>query len=247
MTTAALVPVSRSQKLALKEAPLPEVAETLLGSLPTEEAPSDFPALPAPLEATAETRKSFSTLGRVFNKVILTSRRRMTQEELEDLGAEYADIQRVAKLLDTRAEQIKEYVRTHQDVEAEEKGVAFPKDVVRNGNVVAHATPRDTRGHYLLAAKGAPQETAIPGTNGLKFANQYTSGKISQDLDYITRAFEAGELDEETYKACTRVVRVPDAERIRAHALKTGDTSLLSKIVRRGRASASLHLRGLKK
>lgn len=244
----ALVPVSRSQRLALKDRPLSEVTEALLGYIPEEPAVGDsFPALPAPLEATAETRKSFATLGKVFNKVIVTRRRRMSEDELKDLGAEYADIQRVSKLLKEREEQIKEYVRTHQDVVAEENGTAFPKNIVRGGRTVAEATPRDAKGHYLLATKGNPEVTEIPGSNGLKFSAQYTSGRASEDLDYVIRAFEEGEIDEETYKACTKVVRVPDAEKIRAYALKTGDTSLLKKVVKRGRASASMYLRGLKK
>jgi hypothetical protein len=245
MTT--LVSITRSQKLALKDAPLSEVAETLLGGVPVVEAPTDFPELPAPLEATAATRKSFGTLGKIFNKVIMVTRRRMTEAELADLGAEYEDIKNVSALLENRAEQIKEYVRTHQDVEAEEQGLAFPKDVVRNGNILARATERDAKGHYLLAAPKNPSVTEIPGTNGVKFSNQYSSGRTSEDLAYITRAFEAGEIDEAMYKACTRVVRVPDAKKISEYVVKTGDTSLLSKIVKRGRPSTALYLRGLKK
>lgn len=245
--TTALVSVSRQQRIALKDATLPQVTEALLGFIPEEEGFGTFPKLPAPLEATAETRKSFATLGKVFNKVILTARKRMTDEELADLGAEYSDIQRVAKLLKEREDQIKEYIRTHQDVVAEESGLAFPADVIRNGQRIVTATPRDTKGHYLLAAPQNPEVTEIPGTNGLKFSAQYTSGRTSEDLNYVVRAYEAGEIDEETYKACTVLVRVPDARKIRAHALKTGDTSLLSKVVKKGRASASMYLRGLTK
>lgn len=245
--TTALVPVSRSQKIALKDAPLTEVTEALLGYIPQEPGTGDFPKIPAPLEANADTRKAFSTLGRLFNKVIVTSRRRMNEAELAELGAELADIQRVSKLLTAREEQIKEYARTHQDVVAEENGLAFPADVVRNGLKVVSATPRDTKGHYLLAAPQNPEVTEIPGSNGLKFSNQYSSGRSIEDLAYVTRAYEAGEIDEKTYLACTKVVRVPDAAKIRAHALKTGDTSLLAKVVKKGRASASMYLRGLKK
>jgi hypothetical protein len=245
--TTALVPVSRQQKISLKDASLPEVTEALLGFIPEETGTSDFPKIPAPLEANADTRKAFSTLGRIFNGVIVTTRRRLNAAELADLGAELADIQRVSKLLKEREDQIKEYARTHQDVVAEESGLAFPADVVRNGKTVATATPRTSNGHYLLAAPQNPEVTEIPGTNGLKFSNQYSSGRSIEDLGYVTRAYEAGEIDEKTYLACTKVVRIPDAAKIRAHALKTGDTSLLAKVVKKGRASASMYLRGLKK
>lgn len=239
--------LTRSQKLALKDASLPEVATTLLGSVPEAEAPSDFPELPKPLEANDDVRDALSRLSGNFNQVILTERRTLGEEELAVLGDEYVNLQKVVKLLEARGEQVKEIVRTHQDVSAEEAGTAFPKDVVRNGEIIVKATPRDAKGHYILAAPKAPEETPIPGTNGLKFANQYTTGKTTVDLDWITRAYEAGEIDEKTYLACTKVVRIPDAEKIRAHALKTGDTSILAKVVSKGRAYCSMYLRGVKK
>jgi hypothetical protein len=243
-----VVQIPRSTKLALKAAPLDQVAEELLpGGVPFKAAPDDFPALPAPLEAKAQTRKAFATLHKIFNKVIMSTRRILTEDEMADLGAEYRDIQEVKKLLGAREEQIKEYVRTHQDVAAEQAGQAFPKDVIRNGNLIAHATERDANGHYLLAAPKNPSVSEIPGTDGLKFSNQYTSGRTTVDLNRVTEKFTAGELDEDTYKAVTRLVRVPDAERLRDHALKTGDTSLLAAVVTKGRPSASMYLRGLKK
>jgi hypothetical protein len=243
----ALALISRSQKLALKDAPLATVAEQLLdGGIPVEEAPSNFPKLPDPLEVTAATRKSFGILGKLFNQVIMTSRRSLAEKELADLGAEYEGLKDVEKLVGERVDQIKEYIRTHQDCVAEEAGLAFPKDVIRNGNVIAHATPRDANGHYLLAAPKDPNDTVIPGLNK-RFSNQFSSGQTKQDLAYITRAFEAGEIDETAYKACTRVVRMPDAHKVSEYVMKTGNVSLLSKIVKRGRPSTSMYLRGLKK
>lgn len=244
MTT--LVPVSRSTKLALKDAPLKDVAEQLLGEIPVEEAPSEFPDLPDPLTATSEIRTALKILSTTFNRTIVEDRRAMTTEEVAAIGVEYEAIQKVAKLLGERGEQIKEYVRTHQDVEAEEAGIAFPKDVTRNGNVIAHATPRDKNGHYILAAKGDPADTAIPGTT-LKFSNQFSSGRTSEDLDWVNRAFAAGEIDEAEYKAMTEVRRVPTADKVRSYVLRTGRTEILSKVVKKGRDGTALYLRALKK
>lgn len=242
-----LVPVSRSTKLALKEAPLKEVAETLLGELPVDkEAPQDFPKLPDALTATAEIRAALKTLSTTFNKTVVTERRTMTTEEVAAIGVEYEAIQRVAKLLEERAEQIKEIVRTHQDVEAEEQGLAFPKDVVHNGTVVAPATPRDAKGHYLLAAKGAPRDTQVPGTT-LKFSAQFTSGRSKTDLDEIQRMYEAGEIDETEYKAMTVVRRVPDEAKVKTYVLKSGRVDILGRIVKKGRDGTALYLRSLKK
>lgn len=242
----ALVPVTRSQKLVLKDASLDKVTEELLGAIPQEAAPTDFPELPVPLTASKEIRDALRTLSQTFNGVVVTDRRTLTEDEIAAIGKEYAALQMVLKLIAQREDQIKEVVRTHQDVDAEEKGLAHPKDVVLNGNVVAKATERDAKGHYILAAKGSPQDTPIPGST-LKFSNQFTSGRVIKDLGAIDEAYLNGEIDEGTYKACTVVKRVPDADRVKAYVLKTGDTSMLTRIVKRGRNSSSMYLRALKK
>lgn len=243
MTT--LVPLSRAQKLALKDKPITEIAEAL-GAALAAPAVDTFPEIPAPLEATAETRKSFATLGKIFNKVIMTGRRRLSDDEVSTLGQERIDIDNVLGLLTSRKDQINEYLRTHQDVEAEEAGVAFPQNVVRNGNVIALATERDAKGHYLLAAPKNPVETPIPGTNK-KFATQYSSGRTTENYSALTSAYEAGEIDETTYKAVTKLVRVVDPERLAKHVLKTGNTSLLTRVLKKGRPSTSMYIRGISK
>lgn len=241
-----LVPVSRNQRLVLKDAPIQQVAEELLGGIPQESAPADFPELPVPLTAPKEIRDALRTLSQTFNSITVTERRTLTDEEIAEIGKEYEAIQTVVKLIAKREEQVKEFVRTHQDVDAEEKGLAHPKDVVLNGNVVAKATERDAKGHYILASKGHPQETEIPGMT-LKFSNQFSSGAVTQDLGAIERAFLDGEIDEATYKACTVVKRVPDEERVKQYVLKTGDTSMLTRIIKRGRNKSALYLRALRK
>ena len=248
MTSSEIVPFSfsRQAKVALKDKPLKEIAETVLGGIQPEAAPQDFPEMPKPLEATAEIRKALKTLSTTFNKTLVTDRRTLSTEEVAALGEEYEAIQAVARLLSTREEQIKEIVRTHQDVEAEERGEAFPVDVKRNGNVVASATPRDAKGHYILSSKGQPNDLEIPGTT-LKFSNQFSSGKVTENLGEITRMYEAGEIDEKAYREMTVVQRVPDSDKVRRYVLKTGEASILARIVKRGRDSQALYLRALKK
>lgn len=244
MTT--LVPVTRTQRLVLKDAPIERVAEDLLGAIPQEEAPGEFPELPVPLTASKEIRDALRTLSQTFNGVVVTERRTLTEDEVAKIGREYEAIQKVAKLIAEREDQVKELVRTHQDVDAEERGLAYPKDVFLNGNRVAMATERDGKGHYILAAPKNPQETEIPGST-MKFSNQFTSGRVIKDLGAIERAYAAGEIDEITYRACTVVKRVPDPDRVRAYVLRTGDTSMLTRVVRRGRNGCSMYLRSLKK
>lgn len=240
-----LVPVSRTQKLQLKDASLAEVTSAL-STIPVEDAPSDFPAMPEPITASKEVRDALNTLSKTFQSVAPDTRRTLTVEETAAIGAEYEALQKALTVLKNREDAIKEIVRTHQDVEAEEKGLAFPKDVIHNGNLVARATERDAKGHYILASKGSPQVTEIPGSTA-KFANQFSSGRTTENLAAIQEMFDNGEIDEAAYKAMTVVKRVPDAAKIRAYVLKTGKVSILSRIVKRGRNSSALYLRGLKK
>lgn len=242
----ALVPVTRNQRIVLKDAPIDKIAEELLGGIPQDEAPAEFPELPVPLTASKEIRDALRTLSQTFNGVTVTERRTLTEEEIAAIGKEYEALQKVLKLIGEREEQVKEIVRTHQDVDAEQKGLAHSKDVVLNGNVVAKATERDAKGHYILAAKGSPQETVIPGST-VKFSNQFSSGRVTKDLGAIEKAYQAGEIDEKTYRACTVVRRVPDVEKIRTYVLRTGDTGMLARIVKRGRNGSSMYLRALKK
>lgn len=244
MTT--LVPVTRNQKIVLKDATLDRVTEELLGAIPQDAAPAEFPELPVPLTASKEIRDALRTLSQTFNGVTVTERRTLTEDEIAAIGKEYEALQKVLKLIGEREEQVKEIIRTHQDVDAEQKGLAHPKDVKLNGNIVAKATERDAKGHYILAAKGTPQDTVIPGTT-LKFSNQFTSGRVTKHLGAIDEAYLNGEIDEATYKACTVVKRVPDADKVKAYVLKTGDTSMLARIIKRGRNGSSMYLRALKK
>jgi hypothetical protein len=244
MTT--LVPLTRSQKLALADKPLKDVATELLGEIPQEEAGTDFPGLPKALTATAEIRSALKVLSSTFNKVTVAERRTMKPEEIGSIGVEMEAIKAVGKLLGEREEALKEYVKTHQDVEAEEQGRAFPKDVVRGGKTIAEATSRDKDGHYILAAKGEAVDTEIPGTT-LRFSMQLSSGRTTENLGAIAEMFENGEIDEAAYKAMTVVRRVPTAEKVRAYVLKTGRTDILGKIVKKGRDGSALYLRALKK
>jgi hypothetical protein len=70
---------------------------------------------------------------------------------------------------------------------------------------------------------------------------------VIKDLGAIERAYLVGEIDEKAYRACTVVKRVPDADKVKRYVLRTGDTEMLARIVKRGRNSSSMYLRALKK
>lgn len=239
---------SRTQKVALKALPTMEAfTDEVLGTeLAAPPAPADFPAIPKPLTITEAVKKSMKAIPAVFGRVQPTSRRKLDDGELLVIGAEYLHLVEILKPFAKRAEDIKEMIRVHQEMVAEEEGRAFPKDVVRGGKIVAKATPRDAKGHYILATSGNPETTPIPDTT-FEFSNQYTSGKLVTDLENLTREYEAGNLPEAVYKAISSTKRVIDAEKLRSYVLRTGDASILKRISSRGRASSAMNLRGLKK
>jgi hypothetical protein len=236
-----------SQKLVLSAKSLTGLAEEVLGDeLAAPKAPQTFPALPKQLEVTPSLRSALDRLPALFARIQPTSRRALDTGEVKEIGEELIAIREILTVLGQREDDIKEYFRNHQDVQAEHDGRAIREDVTIRGLVVQSATPRDPKGHYLLATAGEPEETEIPGTTA-RISNQFTSGKLSTDLEAITRAYEAGEIDRPTYLKVTVAKRVVDGEKLKAHALKTGDLSLLSRTVRRGASSAAMYVRGISK
>lgn len=246
-STAVVARWSKSVKLALAQKPIEEFATEVAGDqIRTEAAGEKFPAMPKELVVTPEMAKALRAMPKLFGGVQPQQRRTLDQSELAAIGEEFKAIQELLKAIGKRDKDIREIVRTHQDMTAEAEGRAFPKDIRRNGNLIAEATPRDANGHYILAKPGEPEKTLIPGLEEA-FQNQYTSGRTTTDLEAITRAYEAGEIDREVYLAVTVAKRVVDPGKLKAYVLKTGLTNLMAMVTRRGRASSSMNFRGLSK
>lgn len=236
-----------SKTLELKAAAFPQFVEDVLAAdLTAAKAPESFPGLPDELAATKELGEALAALPALFNKIHPTTRRAFDAKELEAVGAELVAIRDVLDVLGQREEDIKEFFRTHQDVHAEQQGRAFPHDVVRNGNLLHKATPRDAKGHYLLAKPQEPEVTKIPNTV-VEISNQYTSGKLATNFEALTLLHEQGGLDRKTYLAISTAKRVVDPEKLRAYTIQSGDASLLAHISKRGLPSSSLTVRGLTK
>lgn len=220
------------------------VQEALGTALEAQKAPEGFPELPARLEVTPSLKAALEALPALFARIQPERRRPLDSAEVADLGAELVAIKEILTVLGQREEDIKEYVRNHQDTVAEQEGRAFAKDVTVAGNVVQEATPRDAKGHYLLATPGNPEVTTVPGTT-VKLANQYSSGKLKTDLEALTRQYEAGEIDRKTYLAVTEARRVVNAEKLRDHVLKTGRVDLIAAVSSRGLPSSAMYVRGI--
>lgn len=245
-------PLLERGRVALRDpkATLESIATAMLtDDVPAEflaVAPQAFPAVPAHREITAAQAEALIALPSVFGTVQPTERRALTDDEVSALYKERQVLKTLGDLLSGREEDIKTLIRHHMDVSAEERGVAVPKAVVRDGQVVVEATPRDASGHYILCAPKAPERCPIPGTSE-DWSREYRSGKVEIDLGALERLHEEGVVSREDYLAFTREVRVIDKAKVmEAIAKKPERLGLLAKISKRGLPGTSLFVRNRK-
>lgn len=249
-TSTAVVALIERGKIALREGKsLRDVAASVMDPEPEHVAvaePVPFPDLPKPLTITPEDKRALLDLPKVFGQVNLMERRTLTDEEIVAVRTEQAVLRQIEALMKGRDEALKEYVRTHMDVEAEAQGIAVPKDVVRGGHVVVESTPRDQAGHYILASKGKPFRVDIPGTNQ-QYSSEYRAGTVSIDPHVLDDMLENGEISREDYLSVTVERRVFDeAKAQKAMLARPERISLLRKIAKRGQDGTSLFVRKAK-
>lgn len=239
MTTTEIVSTVTAGKIALRngEKTLLQVAETLIAPpaplhVPSTE-PEAFPAVPETKVLTAEDKQALLDLPKVFGKVNLETRRTLGEAEIKKVYVEQEVLKRIVKVLAGREDNLKEFVRTHVDVDHEERGMAVKADVLSDdGEVIVEATPRDKSGHYIFATPGNPTRVNIPGTNkaySLEY-NKGRSGEVYIDDNALLDLYETGEITREQYLALTRERRVFDERKAEAACAK--DEALLEVIAR---------------
>jgi hypothetical protein len=211
-----------------------------------------FPALPAPVEMTPEVKQALTDLPEVFLSVQPTERRTLTEEEQTQIEAERDVLKVLAKFIDKREEHIKTIIRTHMDVDAEERGIAVPKATVdpATGQVIVEATDRTTDGHYILCKPGEPERCHIPGTNS-DWSREYSKGTIAFDDQALDQMFQSGEISREVYLAMTRERRVFDEIKtqqmaLEKPALKDAILRAVSAMTTQGKPKVSLWTRKAK-
>lgn len=200
--TTELSPLIKQGQIALRDgASLAAIAAAMLVEMPEVEAlPPAVPTVPEPVELTPEVKEALEQMAEVFAAVQPTERRRLSDTEVAALYIERDVVKKVGEVLAGREENIKEYVRNHFDIVAEE-----------TGRVDAN-TPRDNKGHYVVAEKGKPERLPIAGTNQA-FSREFRTGKASVDGSRLLDMYEAGEISREDYLAFTREVRAFDEEK----------------------------------
>jgi hypothetical protein len=224
---------------------LSDVADKITAPLP--DPPFDealpFPGLPKRVELTEHQRQSLGMVARVFGSLSLDSRRSLLSEELEDLALEADTLADLEGVLKDRREEIKEIIRVHMDVDAEEQGVAVPRPKLGPaGGKVVEATPRDRKGHYLLAEPSKPLEVHVGGFRK-GWQQRFTSGSVALSAAALDELYEAGAIDRKEYLACTAEQRSLDEAKLHAFIRKNPVRGLgiLRRITRRGPANSALY------
>jgi hypothetical protein len=202
-----------------------------------------FPALPRHTELTDAVRRALAQIPALFGSVEIETRRSLTKKELDLITLEESVIALIATTLKARDEAIRETMRVHMDVDAEEKGIAIPKAKLGpDGEVIVAATPRDQNGHYLLAVPQDPHQVPV---GSVIWSQEYSSSAAKPSDSLLGELHRKGDIDRPDYLAVTREVRVFDKDRasalIRQHPGR--GLALLRKITVSGKVTASLYLR----
>lgn len=241
----ALELLSRDPGIGLDELALALVPQEPV-SLPVGEA-KPFPKLPKAVDMTAGVLGALRRLPKIFGRIHITIRRALSQDEVDELMAEAVTIIEVKAALDGRLEEIKEIVRNHIDVTAEDKGIAFPADVTGpDGAVTRAASPRDKKGHYLLARPKNAYD--VPAGPGINWSQQYTTGHTEPDDAMLQAAYAAAVITRDEYLGFTRQLRTFDPltaqQWIRQHPER--GLEILRLMTRQDPANSSLTIRATK-
>lgn len=202
-----------------------------------------FPELPRHVELTTEVQRALGQVAKIFNGVEIKDRRSLTEDELILLTIEQSVIALVGATMAARLDVIKETVRVHMDVAAEEAGIAVPKaQISPAGEVIVAATPRDQKGHYLLARPQQPHQVQV---GPVAWSQEFSQAAPRPSQGELDAAVAAGEIERADYLAVTREVRAFDQGRMR-ELIRTAPVrglAVLRRITVAGKSQSSLTVR----
>ena len=158
------------------------------------------PEAPKKVTLTDKAKAALVKLPRVFGGTEVTERRELTGNEVTSLFDEYQTISAIGTLMEDRKESIKQAVRNHIDLTAQQQGV---------GDTV------DSHGFRIVASKGAPVRLPVEGSNE-EFSLEYRGGRagtMSVSSEKLLDMYEQGEISREDYLALTREKRVFDEDK----------------------------------
>jgi hypothetical protein len=198
--TTALEVSIRKGTIALKDGKsLAEVLRTLVDDEPVESA-QPFPDVPRRQTLTDQVKVALKGLPSFFGSVQPTVRRALKPAEVSNLYDEDTLLKIIETAAKKRRDSIKEAIRNHLDVTAEDDGLADP-----------YSSPRDAHGHYVLGAPEKPETVAIPESDHV-WAREYRTPKITAEL--LEKLVVEDKITRETYLAFTSPTRVLDEDKV---------------------------------
>jgi hypothetical protein len=207
-TSTELVPAFDFDKLGveLKNDPSLNLSDVLakLATLPPVD--PDKPVKKASVVelVSGELMLAIEEIPNVFGKVKPpASRRVLNNAELAKLRAEKVQIDLAMKALKLRKDEIHSMVSVHFDVVAEEQKGIDPKK-----------TPKNEKGHYLLASPGNPERADIKD-GGKYFTREKAKDKVEWSMDALLSLLENGEITRAEFLAVTSTERVIDLDKIK--------------------------------
>lgn len=202
--------------------PKADLAEALteLTTIPSAPADARKSAMPEKTLLQPAVQQAMTELPSLFGKVQPASRRLVNGKEQGRLGAERRAIDAILKALKGRKDEIAEIMGTHFDVLAENKGKA------------TDTSPRDTKGHYLLATPGTPEIQEVPDSDEC-WVRQRQSDKTVPSLSKLEQALADGTITREEYLKVTKPVtgREWDEDTLRKMLVSEKDRATAQKIL----------------
>lgn len=210
-----------------------------LVTLPPAKADAETSVMPTETLLTPTVQKAMAALPDLFGKVQPVSRRMLNGREQDRLREERKAIDEILAVLGNRKDQIADIVGTHFDVAAEKKSRA------------TETTARDAKGHYLIAAPGAPEIQDIPGGE-YRWVRQRTGDKTTPSMAKFEQALNDGQVTREEYLKFTkaRTGRDFDEDAFRKAMVSEKDRPTAQKIFNLTRETKpgnnSIHLKPIK-
>lgn len=191
--------------LELKKDPSLDLDEVLakLATLPPVDLKNPVKQATAVELVTDSLMGAITELPEVFGKVKPPKTRRLLNStELFSLRAEKIQIDIAEKALKARKTEIHEMISVHLDVVAE-----------RQRGIDPETTPKNEKGHYLLASAGNPE--VVPVKDGDKhFERRKAKDKVEWSMEKLLDLLETGQITRSEFLAMTSQTRVIDKAKI---------------------------------
>ena len=202
-----------------------------------QDLPPQIPAASAPPKTTVvvtpDLTEAIALLPQILCSVAPATRRSLNSAERARLAMEKRTIDKVKATLEKRLKEIAEIAHMDADTTAEQAGV------------VNEHTPRDEKGHYVIARSKTPETR--PGDDTDDWSREYRPGKRTPAHERAKQHLADGVITREDYMAVTaqerRVVLAKIDALVADEATKARGMRLKALLVDETPATTSIHLR----